>query len=166
MKETISNPNNPKSEVFFDWYQGELIAHFRDIFNDDTEEIISNGHITKSGRSYDRIKLRTFDQSPIDFWRYQDIDCDMAYLCIVPIEENPTSMTFFSIRKTTIQERQQKKVDRIMKWAEGREQFGMAFTWQMRDLLSKGTKLKPNQEQALDNIIDKWQIRDVRVEKK
>lgn len=162
-EETISKP---KIEVFMDWYQGELVPYSRSIIYGEDHESIENDHVTKCGIWYVRGQIKRLNEKPIDFWKDQIVDSMYVHLCIVPREENPTSMTVFSIRKTTIQERQQKKVDRIMKWAQGREQFGMAFTWQMRDLLAKGTKLKPNQEQALDNIIDKWQIRDVRVEKK
>lgn len=152
-------------ETYMDWYQGELVPYSRCIYNGD-HELIENDHVTKCGIWYIRQQLKRLNEQPIDFWRNQYADSIYAHLCIVPREENPTSMTVFSIRKITIQERQQKKVNRIMKWAEGREQFGLAFTWKMRDLLNKGTKLNQNQERALDNIIDKWNIRDVCVEKK
>lgn len=55
-------------------------------------------------------------------------------------------------------ESDEEKIKLIMDWAADNDSFDSSFVEDMLNRIEKGGSLTEKQSQALDNIIDKWQI--------
>lgn len=155
MNESNSKEKLYSEETYMDWYQGKLIKHARRICAFDNTEVVLKDHVTKSGRIYLTITITSLEQTPINFGYYEpSADTCSTHLCVVP-SGNETSIALFAVPKRPDQE----KVDRILKWAKLNDHFDISFVKSMSQIVwGEGKRLTEAQTNAIDNIIEKWNI--------